>query len=1000
MIRPAAVVAAALLASGAFAERLPVRAWGAADGLGHDHVRCAFADRQGFLWFCTAVGLTRFDGARFQRFGAAEGLPPGRVLAATQTADGAIWAGTERGLWRLDARAGGAPRPRFQPVERPGRPPGAVHALVIAPDGALIVAGEGGLERADPVTGGVPRLEPFAACAASAGLADPRAVALAGDGTVWAGGENGRLIGIAPDVPGCIALEVAAPGLWVRALRLDRAGRLWIGSDAGLAVLDSPRADGVSMVPRRVGPDEGFVARRVRSLFEAPDGTLWVGAVGGLHRRPPGAARFERWTMAHGLPDDTFNAFALDRNGQLWLASDTGGVARLLDHGFVSFDRADGLGHDAVDRLFEDGHGRLIAGGEVGAWISRFDGERFIGLVPRLPPALAERVASSKTWALEDRAGEWWIATVGGLLRYARPAGFGQLAERAPLAVLGRGDGLPSEWTYRLHETAAGELWIATAAGDDGATLARLAPDRDRAESFGPANGLPATGGPGCFADLGDELLVGWSDGSILRRHDGGFERLAAVPGHAIQDLHVAGDELWIATAGDGVRHLPLARAVPGAALADGPARLAGADVRAIASDRAGTLLFATTEGLVELDPAGRVRGLDAAAGSVVTETTAVFVARDGAVWLGGYSGVSRRLAPTATPAVAPAPLSIRALEIDGAPVAISPLGQQRVGPIALGAGRHRLQIGWLAPAFGPGERLRARHRVLGVDPAWSAPTEELSLTLAGLAPGRYRFEALPAEAAADGPVAPAVVEWTIAPPFWSRPWVLALALAAVAAAALLAHRSRVARLVALERVRARIAGDLHDDLSASLTRISVLSEVAARRAAAGDDAGAMLAEIGGDARGLLESTRDLVWAIDPRDESLAALAARLRAFLDGVADPERITVSLATRGPLERVRLGADVRRHLLLVLKEAIHNAVRHAGARTLRVEIAVEPGRIVAEVADDGVGFEPLASAGAAGRGLRGQRARAAAIGARLELTSAPGAGTRVRCELPRS
>ena len=72
-------------------------ALGAAQGLGHDHVRCALRDDRDFLWFCTGAGLARFDGVRFQRFGVSEGLPAARVYAAAQTPDGSIWAATERG---------------------------------------------------------------------------------------------------------------------------------------------------------------------------------------------------------------------------------------------------------------------------------------------------------------------------------------------------------------------------------------------------------------------------------------------------------------------------------------------------------------------------------------------------------------------------------------------------------------------------------------------------------------------------------------------------------------------------------------------------------------------------------------------------------------------------------------------------------------------------------------------------------------------------------------
>ncbi len=982
----------ALVAGAASAERLPVRAWSAADGLGHEHARCVLRDAQGFLWFCTAAGLARFDGARFQRFGVAEGLPAARVHAAAQTPDGTIWAATERGLARLVARAGASPGARFEPVSRAASDFGEIRALLVERDGSLLAGGTDGLERIRANGGSAS--EPESRCAdPELERIDVRALARTPDGTLWIGGGNGRLVGVPGDGGPCFALALGSPGLWLRALLADREGRLWIGSDDGLARIDRPELASAETPLRHFGAGDGLVSRRIRALFETPEGTLWVGAVGALHRWD--GERFYPFTMANGLPDDTFNGFAIDREGELWLASDSGGVARLLSTGFLSYGRGDGLGHVSVGHLFTDRDGRLVVSGEVAGWISRFEDERFSAVVPRLPTAMAARVATSKTWALEDHAGEWWLATVDGLVRYSKPSRLGDLAATLPLEILGRASGLPSDWTYRLFEQADGALWVATASGDRGETLARLSTDRREISTYGPANGLPAHGGPECLAESdGGIVWVGWSDGSMLRFERGTFSTVAAIPGFPIRDLHPANETLWIATGGAGVRSFALTAAPGGETLQLGPPEVAGDDVRSIAHDGAGSLYFATASGVVVWRRGDRPRRFDTASGLAALETNSVEIGPAGELWVGTFGGVSRlrRLEPA--PHAPPARLWIRSLEVDGAELPISPLGQASLGPFALDSGRHRLRVAWFGPSFVPGEPLRVRYRVLGLDPAWSEPGEELALTLGGFAPGRYRLEVRSATAADDTPSA--VVSWTVAAPLWSRAWFLALVGAVLAGAGVLVHRLRVARLLELERVRTRIAGDLHDDLSASLTRISVRSEVAARSADGADTASAsVLREIGADARALLDSTRDLVWAIDPREDSLAGLVARLRPFLDGLADPEGIAVSLSTEGNLADARLSVEERRHLLLLLKEAVHNAVRHAAARAISVRIAANPSAVVLEVRDDGRGFDPeREETRAVGRGLRGMRARAGAIRAELSIASAPGEGTVVR------
>ncbi len=987
-------MALALVAAAAAAERLPVRAWGAADGLGHDHVRCALRDSQGFLWFGTALGVSRFDGERFRRFGVADGLPGARVHALAQTADGSLWAATERGLARL-APAPVATAPRFESVPLPDRPEAVgVRALLVDSDGSLLAGTERGLVRVRWTGTGEIEAEAVEPC--DGVRFDVRALTRDARGKLWIGGADGRLVGGSGD--GCRSLELAAPGQWIRALAVDRRGRLWIGSDAGLARLDDPGAAGPV---RRIGPAEGVAANRVRSLHEDPDGVLWIGAVGGLYRGD--GERFERYTVADGLPDETVNGFARDRNGRLWLATDSAGAVRLLEDGFVSYDRADGLGHPSVSNLFEDRDGALVVGGEVGGWISRRAGSRFEGLQPKLPAALAARVAGSVTWALEDHAGEWWLATVGGLVRYARPARFGDLARTAPLAVWGTGRGLPADWCYRLFETGSGELWVATDRGDDGDTLARIAADRRGVERFGPASGLPGRGGASSFAESPDGgLWVGWSDGSLLRFEGGRFRRVGGPDGYPVQDLLSGPDGLWLATGGAGLGRLGpdgVDGARSGGPVPAGPPELAHADIRALARGADGILWIATTEGVFRWRTGDeRARRFTGAEGLAGLEATAVHVDRSGAVWVGTYNGLSRRSGETRRSAPPPTPLWIRSLEIDGAVVPVSPLGQDRLGPLSLGAGRHRLRIGLLGLAFGPGESLRVRYRLVGLDSTWSAPAEATSLTFGGIGAGRYRFEAV--AAGAGSAARPAVIEWLVPPPLWQRGWFLGLIALAVAAAGVGGHRLRVARLLEVERVRSRIAGDLHDDLSANLTRISILSEVA-RRGLPGDGAervAPLLTEIGEGARDLLDSTRDLVWAIDPREETLAALVARLRSFLAGLLDATEVAWRLTTSGEPAAVHLGPEARRHLLLLLKEAVHNAIRHGRPGRLEVRLDAGPEGLHATIEDDGRGFDAdaLLSSGGLGRGLRGMEQRARALGGRLRVESRPGVGTCVRLE----
>jgi signal transduction histidine kinase len=233
--------------------------------------------------------------------------------------------------------------------------------------------------------------------------------------------------------------------------------------------------------------------------------------------------------------------------------------------------------------------------------------------------------------------------------------------------------------------------------------------------------------------------------------------------------------------------------------------------------------------------------------------------------------------------------------------------------------------------------------------------------------------------------------------------WSLVLVAAALAGVGIAVWRLRVQRVLALERVRARIAADLHDDLGSSLSRISILSEVAKRKVPEGE-AAALLAEIAETARSLVGAMSDAVWSIDPKEDDVAHVVARMRSFATDVLDGKGITWSFeAPEAP--EAHLSSETRRELFLVFKEAVTNVVRHSGARQARLRLQVLADSVALEVTDDGKGFDTqpardLGSSLKRGRGLLNMQVRAKRMGGRLSVISAPGIGARLDLVLPRA
>jgi signal transduction histidine kinase len=321
---------------------------------------------------------------------------------------------------------------------------------------------------------------------------------------------------------------------------------------------------------------------------------------------------------------------------------------------------------------------------------------------------------------------------------------------------------------------------------------------------------------------------------------------------------------------------------------------------------------------------------------------------------------------------------------VDGRPVAID-------RPLVLPFDRNRLELRFAALSYRDPSLIRLQVRS-GPEAPWTDLRGGATFHWVDLPPGAYRAEVRASLDGAGWTPVPAVFAFRVAPPWWRRPWALALFAAAVAGALAGLHRARVAVALRLERQRTRIAMDLHDQMGSALGTIGVLSGVLAEQEPAGERR-RLAGEITATASELGAALSDIVWSLRPQPAALGELAARLaerghRIFAGGGVDFEAELPEDPPAAPLPLA-----VRRAVLSIGLEALHNAARHARAR--RVSLALAPaggGRWLLTVRDDGVGLPDEPAAG--GMGIANMRRRAAEIGARLECARTPEGGTAVR------
>ena len=247
--------------------------------------------------------------------------------------------------------------------------------------------------------------------------------------------------------------------------------------------------------------------------------------------------------------------------------------------------------------------------------------------------------------------------------------------------------------------------------------------------------------------------------------------------------------------------------------------------------------------------------------------------------------------------------------------------------------------------------------------------------------------------------VTPAAITFTILRPVWQRPWFIALGLLATALVTHVVYRYRLGRALEMANMRTRIATDLHDDIGGNLTRIALLSEVAARQDASARRSipGTPLASIARIARESVGSMSDIVWAVNPARDSLLDLTRRMRQYAEEILVLNGIELRFDADDAREHRRLGGDVRRDLLLTFKEAVNNTARHSRCSRVVIEFGVHGSALILRVSDNGVGFDPAHES--EGLGVLSMHRRAQRLKGTLVITSSEGLGTTVTLTIPR-
>jgi ligand-binding sensor domain-containing protein/signal transduction histidine kinase len=1037
-IKPAVLAGALLLSarlSAGAAGGYLIDSWDVEKGLPDNFVTSVVQTPDGYLWIGTYNGLSRFDGSRFVTYKPEDtpALGHPRIVKLFLDAQGTLWINTYDGSltsWRNGVFT----------REWSGKKKGVSEAWLVAGNSReLAFAFRSGLLIRRSLAPGASNawsvLEP---------PGQPPGAFYCEDhtGALWCSTLDGKLWRIINDQFELLPSGGGLRGQDVHWLAADLAGRIWVGTEKEMALWNGSRfqdmspagepeldvaslfftGDGGILVAAN-GRLRKYLNRRwVAELKTEPDlmqeqqlqpvsyedheGGLWQVSrgLGIFHIRPDGVS--EQITVTNGLPGDHTTCWLEDQEDNIWVGLGNGGLARLRKQHFEVIGMPDGRPATPAKSVCEDQTGALWIGTYGGGLIRQQQGRLTHFPIPTQNPG--DFVFS----IFPDSGGQLWISAgmedtfifQDGRLKPAPVAVHGVksiLVDRQRRTWLGRKDGVDCwadgklrEWNSHngsiakpvraLAEDRQGVIWI----GADDGNIYRF--DGGGFQAFPLPEVPPHQAIWSLLADADGTLWVGTSDAGLLHFEAGHFTRFTSKDGlpddmicQILDDQH---GNLWIGS------HA-------------GICRVSKTSLHAFASGKAAAIACSVY---------GRSDGLPTLQCSDMYQPSA-WRGHDGKLWFATAKGVVG-VQPDEVPVNSrPPPVVIEEFLVDGHTQARPDEFETNTAGFKVSPGRQNFEFHFTALSLTDADKIHFRYQLEGFDPGWIEAGTRRWVQYNYLKPGTYRFRVIACNNDGLWNETGASVNVHILPHFWETWWfptLLGLALVTIVAglARYISHRGLRRELVRLahqrdiEQDRSRIARDIHDNIGSGLTRINLLNELLL-----GDPAGQLphrIAQITEVTCELMRAMDEIVWAVNPKNDTLDSLMSYLCDFADEYLRTAKIRLRIHMPASLPAWHLTSEVRHNLFLAVKEVLNNIVKHSHASEVFFNLKLEAGSATITIRDNGRGFQldsvplelPVGLPRTNRNGLDNLQKRASSIGGWCFVQSEPGTGTIIELTVP--
>jgi len=930
------------------AQILPFRTYSIERGLSEAVVNNLMQDEEGYLWIGTSYGLNRFDGISFKNYYTEDGLLNNKIYSLYEDNQNQLWIGTGAGVnvMRQDSIH---TLPMLKPLQ-------SSTILSIYQDSHneywFATDGEGvwHLDRQNNLTQYL----------TIHGMGSDRVRDILEDdnGVLWFATRDG-LTKLENGNFRTFTTRHGLPDDRLRDLLLADDGSLWVASRGGLCHVQNATYNCLT-------EQDGLVNNRIQSISKDKKGNLWIGTEEGAsyyadstftnysveqglssniihatHYDREGniwfgtfgggvsiflGNHFKSYTVEQGLPNNVITSMTEDDSGQHWITTYGGGISRIDEKGFTNLSSKDGLVDNKVYTIEKGDQGQLLIGTRWG--LSIYDGNSFYNFdETELPYRKIRSVLDP------ENSDGLWLGTYGeGLLRY-KDGKFKQYTEE---------DGLPNNIVMSLEETSDGAVWAATYGGvskvNDGTFT-----------NYSIQDGLPNNGVLDILKDQSGRLWFA-TYGGIARFVDGEFETITTDDGLP-----------------DEVSYF-------------------------IEQDNRGIYWIGSNKGVIRFDYQAFRSGDEAAKarafklitqdqGLVANEMNAgaSFKDSDGRLWFGSVGGVTvfdpaKEVINQAAPNI-----HIENVRVSGESIRIK-------SPLEIESDFQNVTFEFIGISFSAPEQVRYRYRLKNSGEDWQQTTQR-SVRYSALMPGEYIFEVKAQSSDSRWSTKTARISFEVLAPFWLQWWFIGiLCLALIGIVLFIYNYYRVRKMVEIERMRVRIASDLHDDVGSALTEIALQSDFL-QTMEVSDKLQESLQQIGTQSRKIVSSLDDIVWSIDARNDTMGDLTDRMQDYVNNVLPEKEIAYHF--EGDMQE-RLTVSLKENLYLIFKEAINNIAKHSNADRVDVTLSTNGHGFLMSIRDNGTTANNERKTG---QGLHNMKMRAKRVDADVTFSNSDGFEVRV-------